>query len=92
MTTPDAQQVAVTVPEGVDEGDQLEVQVPAAPAAPGLPEDVLAHVLLQVLLGLEHLHSKGVVHRDLKPANILIDTAGGVRVSDFGISKQLEQT
>jgi len=59
---------------------------------PGLPENVLAHVLLQVLLGLDHLHSKGVVHRDLKPANILIDTGGAVRVSDFGISKQLEQT
>lgn len=58
----------------------------------GLPENILAYILLQVLLGLAHLHSKGIVHRDVKPANILIDTGGAVRVSDFGISKQLEQT
>ena len=44
----------------------------------------------QVLCGLQHLHSRGIVHRDLKPANILFDTAGAVRVADFGIAKQLE--
>ena len=58
----------------------------------GLPEQPLAHVLMQVLCGLDYLHQSGVVHRDLKPANILLDTCGGVRISDFGISKQLEQT
>ena len=64
----------------------------AAVAALGLPERVLSCVLLQVLCGLRYLHANGVVHRDLKPANILFDTAGAVRVTDFGISKQLEQT
>jgi|EP00908_Phaeocystis_cordata_P014739 serine/threonine protein kinase len=58
----------------------------------GLPERVLAHIVLQVLCGLRYLHAQGVVHRDLKPANILFDTSGTVRVADFGIAKQLEQT
>jgi mitogen-activated protein kinase kinase 1 len=56
----------------------------------GMPERILAHVLVQILCGLQHLHSQGVVHRDLKPANILFDTAGMVCVADFGIAKQLE--
>ena len=58
----------------------------------GLPERILAAVLLQVVCGLEHLHERRLVHRDLKPANILIDSAGGVAVADFGISKELEET
>jgi serine/threonine protein kinase len=58
----------------------------------GLPEEPSAHVLVQVLAGLAYLHGRDVVHRDLKPANVLLDTRGGVRVSDFGISKQLEAT
>lgn len=61
-------------------------------ASIGLPEHVLSHLALQMACGLGYLHSKGIVHRDLKPANILIDTAGGVRLTDFGISKQLEAT
>ena len=69
-----------------------EVAAAAGVEALGLPESALAHITSQVLLGLAHLHSQGVVHRDLKPANILIDTGGGVRVSDFGISKRLETT
>ncbi len=58
----------------------------------GLPEPVVAHVMVQVLAALVFLHSRAVVHRDLKPANILLESSGAVRVSDFGISKQLEGT
>ena len=46
----------------------------------GMPERILAHVLVQVLCGLQHLHLQGVVHRDLKPANILFDTAGALLI------------
>ena len=49
-------------------------------------------VVAQATEALVYLHERSIVHRDFKPANILLDTRGGVRVSDFGISKQLEAT
>lgn len=51
-------------------------------------------VLTQIASGLDYLHSRGLVHGDIKPDNILIfkngDTSDGtVKLSDFGISKEL---
>ena len=38
----------------------------------------------EILLGLEHLHSKGYLHRDLKPENIMIAADGHTKLIDFG--------
>ena len=40
----------------------------------------------EVILGLEHMHSRFIVYRDLKPANILLDEHGHVRISDLGLA------
>ena len=44
----------------------------------------------QATLALEHAHQYGVVHRDIKPANLLLDSAGKVWVTDFGLA-QIQQ-
>jgi len=55
-----------------------------------VPEEINASILFQILQGLIYLHrERHSVHRDLKPANVLLDSAGFVKLSDFGISKQL---
>jgi serine/threonine-protein kinase len=55
--------------------------------------EVLRTLFGQVLLGMGHAHSCGVVHRDIKHTNILLDESGPepvVRIVDFGLGKILE--
>ncbi|KAF9601463.1 hypothetical protein IFM89_020230 [Coptis chinensis] len=40
----------------------------------------------QLLCGLEHCHSRGVLHRDIKGSNLLIDNNGILRIADFGLA------
>ena len=58
-----------------------------------IPEPILANITLTILKGMFQLHNKmHMVHRDIKPANILMNSAGEPKITDFGISKSLENT
>lgn len=40
----------------------------------------------RTVLGIRHLHQKGIVYRDLKPENVMLDEFGRSRISDMGLA------
>src|SRR5437588_4577927 len=44
-------------------------------------------ITIQILKAARFAHRHGVIHRDLKPHNVIVDEAGHVKVTDFGIAR-----
>lgn len=52
-----------------------------------LKESYAKYIFKQIIEGIAHIHSKGVLHRDIKLDNILLDGKGNIKIGDFGVSR-----
>ncbi len=57
-----------------------------------IPEDHIAHYLVQMALALKHMHDRKIIHRDIKSENVFLTKTNLVKIGDFGISKSLAHT
>jgi serine/threonine protein kinase len=47
---------------------------------------IIKNMALDIIRGLSHIHSCGIIHFDLKPLNVLLDDSLRCAISDFGAS------
>ena len=52
-------------------------------------EEVIKMLLAEIIIGIEILHSEGIIYRELKPENILVTNDGHIKLTDYGLSKMI---
>lgn len=84
----------VMVTEVLECGDLWSViyEVPPYPDIDGIPQPLVVFYAASLVLGLAHIHEKGVSFRDLKPENVMVDNNGYLRIIDFGFAKVIPYT
>lgn len=68
--------------------EYMEHDLAGLAASPGttFTEPQVKCYLQQLLQGLDHCHSRGVLHRDIKGSNLLLDNGGILKIADFGLA------
>ncbi|KAK6031412.1 kinase domain protein [Ostertagia ostertagi] len=55
----------------------------------GIPEKAIALILRQLLTALVYLHAQRIIHRSIRASHLLLDSAGGVRLTGFRLARKL---
>jgi len=55
------------------------------------PEWQAHYYFTQLIHGIEYLHSRGIIHKDIKPANLLLTIDQVLKITDFGVSEELNR-
>jgi len=71
-------------------GGDLRYQLKHTVNGQSFTEDQARIYISQIVLALEYVHSQGVLHRDIKPENILMDERGWLKLTDFGIARDVD--
>lgn len=75
------------------EGGSLKDMLDRARSDGGMiPFDAASQWFEQVALGLDAIHSAGVIHRDLKPSNLLLGSDNQIRIADLGVAKAVDDS
>jgi PAS domain S-box-containing protein len=68
-----------------DPGGQLLDRITGSPFEIGR----FLHLAIDLAAALRQVHRHGLIHKDIKPSNLLVDSAGSVRLTGFGIASRL---
>ena len=56
------------------------------------PLETFLYFAKQLLHAIDYIHENKIIHKDLKCANVLLTNQGVLKLSDFGCSKDFDQT
>jgi len=70
------------------DGEPLNEKIKGGP----IPIDEAVDIAIQMAMGLDKAHKKGIVHRDIKPGNLILTEDGVVKIVDFGLAKLTGKT